>query len=72
MSRKVNVLFAAACLILAVQASSAWDYKPCDGFKGKISSLEVHNCPNKTGEYCEIKYSDGLSWDVKYTAGRLY
>ena len=71
MSTAVNVCFTATCLILIVQTTSAWEPKPCEGSKGELISLELKNCPNTTGEYCEHKADDPVIYKIKFKSGEL-
>lgn len=71
MSTKAIVLFAVVCLFVIVKVSSAWEAKPCEGFEGKLISLTVNNCPDQTRDRCEIMEGEELSWDVKFTSGKL-
>ena len=71
MLTKATVWFAAACLLLIVQVSSAWEPKLCQDTEGELVSLDIENCRDKTGEYCELVKGDGFSYDMSFKAGKL-
>ena len=71
MSTKACILFAVACLLLIVQASSAWEPKLCKDTEGKLVSLDIENCRDRTGDYCELVKGDGFSYDMSFKAGML-
>ena len=72
MSHKATIWFAAACLILIVQVSSAWKPELCNGTEGELISLEVDTCPDMSAKYCEIPKGDPVGYHIKFRTGKLF
>lgn len=75
MSTKPNVWLAAAWLILIVQISKAWELESCDLTKNIAFDLvrfNIKNCPDKTGEYCEVVKDSGFEFELIFKTSLAY
>ena len=71
MLSKAAVWSAAACLILIAHATSAWEPTQCKGSEGELISLDLKNCPDKSGDYCRIQFNQSVSYKLKFKSGEL-
>ena len=72
MPTKATIWFAATCLIVIVQATSAWEPKLCEGSKGELISFDIANCPDKSGDYCKLNVEDPVIYRIKFKSGKIF